>query len=59
MVCFQEALYVVGGFKDAQLSSRELSVEMFQLGAHQWKSKSTIPFNCENKNPREAKKKIH
>ncbi|XP_068684089.1 kelch-like protein 18 [Montipora foliosa] len=59
MVCIQEALFVVGGFKDAQSSSRELLVEVFQLRAHRWKSKSTIPFYCENKNTSEAKKKIH
>ena len=59
MVCFQEALYVVGGFKDMDLSSRELSVEVFQLGACEWKSKSTIPTNFENENPVDRKKKIH
>ena len=58
MVCIQEALYVVGGFKDA-LSSRELSVEVFQLGACEWKSKSTIPTNFENENPGDGEKKIH
>ena len=54
MVCVQEALYVVGGFKDIQSSSRvsELSVEVFQLGACEWKSKSTIPTNFENENER-------
>ncbi|XP_068729865.1 kelch-like protein 3 [Montipora capricornis] len=59
MVCIQEALYVVGGFKDTELSSRELSVEVFQLGACEWKSKSTIPTNFENENPGDRKKKIH
>ena len=59
MVCVQEALYVVGGFKDAESSSRELSVEVFQLGACDWKSKSTIPTNFENENPGDQKKKIH
>ncbi|XP_068684095.1 influenza virus NS1A-binding protein-like [Montipora foliosa] len=51
MVCVQEALYVVGGFKDIQKSSRELSVEVFELKACEWKSKSTIPTNFENQNP--------
>ena len=59
MVCIQEALYVVGGFKDTHSSSRELSVEVFQLGACEWKSKSTIPTNFENENPVDRKKKIH
>ncbi|XP_068684085.1 kelch-like protein 3 [Montipora foliosa] len=59
MVCVQEALYVVGGFKGIQKSSRELSVEVFQLGACEWKSKSTIPTNFENENPEDRKKKIH
>ena len=59
MVCVQEALYVVGGFKDIQKSSRELSVEVFQLGACEWKSKSTIPTNFENENPGDRKKEIH
>ncbi|XP_068729466.1 kelch-like protein 3 [Montipora capricornis] len=59
MVCFQEALYVVGGFKDAKSSSRELSVEVFQLGACEWKSKSTIPTNFKNENPGDQKKEIH
>ena len=59
MVCIQEALYVVGGFKEEKLSSRELSVEVFQLGACEWKSKSAIPTNFENENPGDRKKKIH
>ncbi|XP_068728904.1 kelch-like protein 3 [Montipora capricornis] len=59
MVCFQEALYVVGGFKDIQSSSRELSVEVFQLGACEWKSRSTVPTNFENENPGDRKKNIH
>ena len=59
MVCFQEALYVVGGFKDMEELSRELSVEVFQLGACEWKSKSTIPTNFENENPGDGEKKIH
>ena len=59
MVCVQEALYVVGGFKDKLSFSRELSVEVFQLGACEWKSKSTIPTNFENENPGDRKKKIH
>ena len=59
MVCFQEALYVVGGFKDIGELLRELSVEVFQLGACEWKSKSTIPTNFENENPGDGEKKIH
>ncbi|XP_068683298.1 kelch-like protein 3 [Montipora foliosa] len=59
MVCFQEALYVVGGFKDARSSSRELAVEVFQLGACEWKSKSTIPTNFKNENPGDREKKVH
>ncbi|XP_068682448.1 kelch-like protein 3 [Montipora foliosa] len=59
MVCIQEALYVVGGFKDLEWSSRELSVEVFQLGACEWKSKSTIPTNFEKENSGDQKKKIH
>ncbi|XP_068729473.1 kelch-like protein 3 [Montipora capricornis] len=59
MVCFQEALYVVGGFKHKKSSKRELSVEVFQLGACEWKSKSTIPTNFENENPGDGEKKIH
>ncbi|XP_068684115.1 kelch-like protein 3 [Montipora foliosa] len=59
MVCIQEALYVVGGFNGIQKSSRELSVEVFQLGACEWKSKSTIPTNFENENPEDRQKKIH
>ena len=59
MVCIQEALYVVGGFKDIQKSSRELSVEVFHLGACEWKSKSTIPTYFENENPGDRKKEIH
>ncbi|XP_068683045.1 kelch-like protein 3 [Montipora foliosa] len=59
MVCIQEALYVVGGFKDVPSSLRELSVEVFQLGACEWKSKSTIPINFKTENPGDRKKKIH
>ncbi|XP_068729468.1 kelch-like protein 3 isoform X2 [Montipora capricornis] len=44
MVCIQEALYVVGGFKGIQKSSRELSVEVFQLGGCDWKSWLTTVF---------------
>ena len=58
MVCIQEALYIVGGFKDVEWSSRELSVEVFQLGACEWKSKSIIPTNFENENDGDRKKKI-
>ena len=34
-------------------------MEVFQLGACEWKSKSTIPTNFENENPEDRKKKIH
>ena len=41
MVCYEEALYVVGGMKKKQY--RELSVEMFDFKTNKWKKKSTIP----------------
>ena len=40
MVCYEEALYVVGGMKKKQY--RELSVEMFDFKTNKWKKKSTI-----------------
>ena len=33
-------------------------MEVFQLGACEWKSKSTIPTNFENENPGNRNKKI-
>ena len=56
MVCFKGALYVIGGMKDS-LKSRELSVEMFDSDANEWKEKSTIPVNRETQE--EVRKKIH
>ena len=41
MVCYEEALYVVGGMKMRQ--DRELSVEMFDFKTNKWKKTSTIP----------------
>ena len=58
MVCLQEALYVVGGFKDIKELSKELSVEVFHLGACEWKRKSTIPTNFKNENPGDREKKV-
>ena len=45
MVCFKEALYVIGGLKNTnnQVVTRELSVEMFDSETSEWKEKSTIP----------------
>ena len=34
-------------------------MEVFELGACEWKSKSTIPTNFENENRGDRKKKIH
>ena len=48
MVSFKGTLYVVGGLKDKH-RSRELSVEMFDSDANEWKKKSTIPVNHERK----------
>ena len=56
MVCFKGALYVVGGMKHSK-KSRELSVEMFDSDANEWKEKSTIPVNRETQE--EVRKKIH
>ena len=56
MVCFMGALYVIGGMKDSG-KSRELSVEMFDSDANEWKEKSTIPVNRETQE--EVRKKIH
>ena len=49
MVCFKEALYVIGGLKNTnnQVVTRELSVEMFDFETSEWKKKSTIPVSGE------------
>ena len=57
MVSFKGALYVVGGLKD-RFKSRELSVEILDSDANEWKKKSTIPVNNE-KQSGGVKKKIH
>ena len=56
MVCFKGTLYVIAGMKDNR-KSRELSVEMFDSDANEWKEKSTIPVNHETQE--EVRKKIH
>jgi len=56
MVCFEGALYVVGGLKD-KTKSRELSMEMFDSEMNEWKKKSTIPLKDENH--RKGEKKFH
>ena len=56
VVCFEGALYVVGGLKD-KTKSRELSLEMFDSQTNEWKKKSTIPFKDENQ--RKGEKKFH
>lgn len=57
MVSFKGALYVVGGMKD-QKKSRELSVEIRDSDANEWRKKSTIPVNNE-KQSGGVKKEIH
>ena len=59
MVCFKEALYVIGGLKNTnnQVVTRELSVEMFDSETSEWKEKSTIPVGGESRDERD--KKIH
>ena len=59
MVCFKEALYVIGGLKNTnnQVVTRELSVEMFDSETSEWKEKSTIPVGGESGDERD--KKIH
>ena len=57
MVCFQEALYVVGGLKNKNKHSRELSVEVFDFMTNVWEKKSTIPVDYENEE--ERKKNCH
>ena len=59
MVCFKEALYVIGGLKNTnnQVVTRELSVEMFDSETSEWKEKSTIPVGGESGDERD--KQIH
>ena len=57
MVCFQEALYVVGGMKNKNRRIRELSVEMFDFKSNEWKEKSSIPVSYES--DEEEKKNWH
>ena len=53
MVCYEEALYVVGGMKMRQ--DRELSVEMFDFKTNKWKKTSTIPVADEIEEERKEK----
>ena len=55
MVCFEGALYVLGGLKDKH--TRELSVEMYDFETSEWKKKSTIPV-C-NESLEERRKRYH
>lgn len=57
MVSFKGALYVVGGLKD-QIKFRELSVEILDSDANEWREKSTIPVNNEKQSGR-VMNKIH
>ena len=57
MVCFQEALYVVGGMKNKNRRIRQLSVEMFDFKTNEWKEKSSIPVDYESEE--EEKKNWH
>ena len=59
MVCFNGALYVIGGLKNTsnQVATRELSVEMFDSETSEWKEKSTIPVGGESGDERD--KQIH
>ena len=57
MVCFQESLYVVGGLRNKNKHSRELSVEVFDFKTNVWEKKSTIPVDDENEE--ERKKNWH
>ena len=50
MVCYEEALYVVGGKN--KMRYRELSVEMFDFKTNTWKKKSTIPVADETEEER-------
>ena len=53
MVCYEDALYVVGGMK--KKGDRELSVEMFDFKTNEWKKKSTIPVADETEEERKEK----
>ena len=59
MVCFNGALYVIGGLKNTsnQVATRELSVEMFDSETSEWKEKSTILVGDESGDERD--KQIH
>ena len=59
MVCFKEALYVIGGLKNTnnQVVTRELSVEMFDSETSEWKEKGSIPVGGESGDERD--KQIH
>ena len=54
MVCFNGALYVIGGVK---FTGRELSVEVFDSETNEWKVRSTIPVGGESRDERD--KQIH
>ena len=54
MVCFNRALYVIGGVK---FTDRELSVEVFDSETNEWKVRSTIPVGGESRDERD--KQIH
>ena len=54
MVCFNGALYVIGGVK---FTDRELSVEVFDSETNEWKVRSTIPVGGESRDERD--KQIH
>ena len=55
MVCYEEALYVVGGMKKKGRQYRELSVEMFDFKTNEWKKKSIIPVADEIEEERKEK----
>ena len=57
MVSFKGALYVVGGLKH-QIKSRELSVEILDFDANEWREKSTIPIKIKKLSVR-VKKEMH
>ena len=50
MVCFNGALYVIGGLK---FTDRELSVEVFDSETNEWKVRSTIPVGGESRDERD------
>ena len=57
MVSCKGALHVVGGLKD-QVKSRELSVEILDSDANEWRKKTTIPVNDEEQSGG-VEKEIH